>query len=519
MNKVLNKPSRAMRPAKNSSKNVHKYRATNKTGKNILLIDLNNFANFPTMAIGILVASLRNSGHSVKVVCPLAYGAPAAEREWRETPLDHIARRINLSTQQPFLILRDAARRTRIWWKNRPNRIVLRETHRAISEDTDIVLLSAYLQHRPTVFKIGKIVKRHQVPLLVGGAMFNIKETANTWLSVPGLSALFGGEADKSISDLVHAVCANADLMQFPGVTLPDGQKSSGAPPLRNLDATSIPDFTDFPWDRYPAKIIPVMTGRGCQWDKCVFCSDVVSVSGRTFRTRSIENVMLELREQSRRHHASNFLFLDLKLNSNPNMFRGISEQIQTYVPGAEWIGTVHVDLRKDNGLSRRDLKAATSSGMRRISFGLECGSQNMLDAMLKGSTVGKNSEFIRNAYDAGLSIRCTMFMGFPGETPEDLEKTADFLEEHAKYLDRVRFNAFSIMEDTPIYDALRKRSPEYSAIQLTRLDHKIARAEYKHPSLGTRAYLKAKKRTLSIVYAINRKRVRVTAQAFDGLM
>jgi radical SAM superfamily enzyme YgiQ (UPF0313 family) len=242
-------------------------------------------------------------------------------------------------------------------------------------------------------------------------------------------------------------------------------------------------------------------------------------VSGRTFRTRSIENVMLELREQSRRHHSSNFLFLDLKLNSNPNMLRGISEQIQTYVPGAEWIGTVHVDLRNDNGLSRRDLKAAVSSGMRRISFGLESGSQNMLDAMLKGSTVEKNSEFIRNAYEAGLSIRCTMFMGFPGETPEDLEKTADFLEEHAKYLDRVRFNAFSIMEDTPIYNALKKRSPEYSAIQLTRLDHKIARAEYKHPSLDTRAYLKAKKRALSFVYAINKKRVRVTAQAFDGLM
>ncbi len=103
------------------------------------------------------------------------------------------------------------------------------------------------------------------------------------------------------------------------------------------------------------------MTGRGCQWDKCVFCSDVVSVSGRTFRTRSVDSVLLEMQEQARRHNTASFLFLDLKLNSYPDMIRGIADGIGRYVQGAEWIGTVHVDRRRDNGLSRRDLQAAVA--------------------------------------------------------------------------------------------------------------------------------------------------------------
>ena len=92
------------------------------------------------------------------------------------------------------------------------------------------------------------------------------------------------------------------------------------------------------------------MASRGCQWNKCLFCSDIVSASGRTFRTRSAENVLVEMREQSQRHDTRNFLFLDLKLNSNPNLMRGISEELQRYVPGAEWIGTVMWTVARTTG-------------------------------------------------------------------------------------------------------------------------------------------------------------------------
>jgi radical SAM superfamily enzyme YgiQ (UPF0313 family) len=483
-----------------------------------LLVDLNNFATFPTLAIGLLVARLRQAGHAVTVLCPLNHAVPGTTREHRDTWRDDVARRIHLSTWAPLLAARGVARAARERWVNRPNPVVLRETARALAEGPDVLLLSAYLQHHPTVLEIGRLAQRAGTPLVLGGPMFNVTSVAEAWRNIPGLTAIVGAEADFAIDAIVEAACGRGELLAQDGVVLPDGRRSPGPRPLRELDRTLVPDFTDFPWALYPFRVVPVMTGRGCQWDRCVFCSDVVSANGRSFRTRSVEHVMAELREQARRHDTCNFLFLDLKLNSNPNMLRGISANIQRVVPGAEWIGTVHVDLRRDNGLSRPELEAAVAAGMRRVSFGLESGSQRLLDAMDKGSSVAANSAFIRDAHAAGLSVRCTMFRGFPGEAAADMELTADFLERHAPWIDRVLLNEFSIYEDTPINKALRERSPDYPEVTLGRVDPRYARGRGAHAAMGGRAYRRAMDRTLRAVHAINRRDVRPTAQAFHGL-
>ncbi len=511
--------SNRSRAARTHSESVERPIALNRAKARALLIDLNNFSTFPTLAIGILVANLRGAGFQAEVISPLAHDVPAAERERRERLTDHFARRVHLSTRPSLCKLRDSARATRRWWKSRPHPRVLEEARKALEGRPDVFLLSAYLQHYSTVVELGKLAQSKGVPLVLGGPVFNMQETAHAWRSIPGLTAIVGGEVDLTLHRIIEAVCAGEDLLQFDGVMLPDGRTRGAAPPLRELDRSPIPDFTDFPWDRYRVRIIPLMTGRGCQWNRCVFCSDVVSASGRTFRTRSVESVLAEMEEQSRRHQTSNFLLLDLKLNSNPAMLRGIIENIQRRVPGAEWIGTVHVDQRKDNGLSRRDLRAAVAAGMRRVSFGLESGSQRMLDAMDKGCSVESNSEFIRNAHEAGLSVRCTMFKGFPGETPDDLLQTAEFLEQHSAYIDRVRFNEFSVLQDTPIFRDLTEQPSKYPQLRVLNIDHRFGGARYSNKETGGASYRAAKKRVLSAVYGINRREVRPTARAFDGLM
>jgi anaerobic magnesium-protoporphyrin IX monomethyl ester cyclase len=486
-------------------------------GKTALLVDLNNFATFPTLAVGILISALRQAGHTVQLLVPLEYDVPATERERVESRLDHWMRRVHLSTWPPTREMRNTARALWYWWHQRPHPIVLKEVARAIKSKPDVVLLSAYLQHHPTVVEIGKLTRAAGIPLLLGGPAFNLEGVAEAWRQVPGLTAIFGGEADLVISDLVEAVARKEDLLNFQGVTLPDGTRSAQLAPFRDLDSSPIPDFGDFPWKRYPVRIVPIMATRGCQWGKCTFCSDVVSANGRTFRQRSLENVLHEMQEQSRRHATSNFLFLDLKLNSNPALFRGIVERVQVSVPGAQWIGTVHVDTRADNGLSLSDLHAASASGMRRISFGLESGSQRLLDSMSKGSSVETNSMFIRHASEAGISVRCTMFKGYPGETPEDLEQTAKFLRDHRQYIDRIRFNEFSVPENTPIWKRIHAGGEK--GIEVRNIQSKLGRTDYVNRLSESGEYRRAKAKVLHAVYAINRRAIKPDAQMFDGMM
>ena len=375
----------------------------------MLFVDLSNFASFPTYAIGLLVAALRHGGHEVDVLVPLAHNVPATVREHREDWRDQIVRRARHSTRASFQDLQSLIREAKDWRMRRPDERVLNAVAGALDRGAGIVLVSAYLDHMQTLRAIGRMTSARGVPLLIGGSVFNLEGPATTWRLIPGVTAVVGAECDLSIAEIVHTALNGGDLLAFPGVSLPDGRRSAPALPLRELDQVRVPDFSDFPWERYPTRVVPLMTGRGCQWGKCVFCGDVVTASGLSYRTRSSESVLAEMREQSRRLATRSFIFLDIKLNSHPRVFRGIVEGVQSAVPGAEWIGTVHVDQRRDNGLSHEDLRSAAKAGMRRVSFGLESGSQALLDAMDKGCRIEMNEAFVRNAHAAGISVRCTM--------------------------------------------------------------------------------------------------------------
>ncbi|HEY0984105.1 B12-binding domain-containing radical SAM protein [Schlesneria sp.] len=485
----------------------------------VLIVDLNNFATFPTLAIGLLVASLRKAGFDVDVLCPLSHGVPAVAREKQEGRIDHWIRRFHL-TSNPFLLgMRDTARRMRSWWINRPHPVVVAECDRALAKKPDILLLSAYLQHYPSVVEIGRIAQSRGIPMLLGGPVFNIPATSDAWRSVPGLTAIYGGEADLILPELVRTAIAGGDLLQFPGIVLPNGRVAPEAPPLRELDQLPIPDFSDFPWDKYRMRVIPLMSGRGCGWSQCVFCSDVVSVNGRTFRTRSAPVVLNEMRELAARHDARHFLFLDLKLNSDVRVWREIVGGIQSAVPGAEWIGTVHVDKRPDNGLRAEDLRAAVNAGMRRVSFGFETASQRLLDRMKKGSLIENYRQFVVDAYEAGLSVRCTAFHGFPTETAADLDETRKFFEEHAKHIDRIRFNTFNVIPGTPVHAGVHASPQQIPELTPIAEDPIIQRTSYRHAALAARDYRRAKKRLLEVIHSINRRPLRSGTEALDGLM
>src|SRR5687768_14041108 len=49
----------------------------------VLLVDLNNFARYPTLAIGYMAAILRSVGMSVRVYSPLMVGVGGVTRETR----------------------------------------------------------------------------------------------------------------------------------------------------------------------------------------------------------------------------------------------------------------------------------------------------------------------------------------------------------------------------------------------------------------------------------------------------
>ena len=485
----------------------------------LLFIDLNNFAAYPTLAVGYLIKSLRLSGFLVELLSPLALGVPAFTRDNEETWKDQLLRRLYFSGHPLLSRFHDSLRNIHSYWLSKPHPLMIREVQLAIAKRPSAILVSAYLSQYAMCVEIGKLAKAANIPVLLGGPFFNLTNVTNEWLNIEGISAIVGGEVDFTISDIVETLLQGGDLCQHKGVFLKGGKKGEFCPPLKQLDKLPVPDFSDFPWDKYPHPIIPVMTGRGCSWGACTFCGDVISANGRTFRSRGIQPVLNELRQQSQIYKSRDFIFLDIKLNSDLEVWNGLIDCFQEYVPGGRWIGTVHVNHKGENGLSPQRLIDAKQAGLTRVSFGLESASQRLLDEMKKGTKIEECSAFIIAAHRAGISVRTSMMLGFPGETAEDLQATRIFLIKHQNALDRVRLSLFKPLPETP-FDRMYQRQPQkYKNLKNFKWDYKLARGLYRYYPNQEKAYRKAKRELLDIVYAINSKALSDDANQFNGMM
>lgn len=482
--------------------------------KKVTLIDLNNFAYYPTLSIGYLIAILRKSGLRVELLSPLSQGIIARKREPVENMLHYLEQRIRLSDNR---MIQTAIRKVKeipslfniYHHKNQ----ILHVVKRNLSLDTELILISSYLENYYVCKEISAYADENNIPVIIGGPAFNIQSNAEKWIRLKGVKAVIGVETDEFLGQMVKEFLNGKDIALYPGVYTFDHPKPDASYIFNKMDELPLPDFSDFPWNSYPLRIIPYMTARGCGWSKCNFCTDVTLVNGRTFRSMKVQKVLNELKTLSELYHTNYFYFLDIKLNSDLSVWNGIIDDFKSYVKTPKWACSVHVDAQRNNGLSRDEIFRAKEGGLLRISFGLESGSQRLLNHMKKGVRLSKIKQFIQDVYEAGISLRGTMFLGYPYETEEDLRLTSEFLQEYGKYFDRIRINRFGIFESAPIFQRVKKDFGEMSMTFYNNcysIDQHVGRS---------RIYSFYKKEIIKQVHLINSKPILKEASDLEGIM
>lgn len=493
----------------------------------ILLIDLNNFARYPSMSIGYIAAVLRGAGNPVRVFAPLMVGVKGVVRERRAGRFSLLVSQIN------HWIATSSSERLRTWRNNLANRrlseinVHAERVLAAIRVELDqtkpaVALVSTYLMYRQTCEAIAALCRERQLPLLVGGPYFTQDSTISDWASIPGVTAIAAGELEDRLPEVVKSMARGDSLASYSGIVFrdADGALHGGlAPPLQNLDDLPIPDYRDYPWHLYPNRIIPVITGRGCGWGMCTFCSDVTSTAGRTFRSRSPDNVIREIASHHVNYGVSRFVFTDLKLNSNVEVWRSLHAKIRKVAPLAEWIGAVHVGPEDDNGLSRDDLRAAAASGCVRLTTGLETGSQRIATLMRKGTRLEAISLFLHDATEAGISCRCTMVTGYLGETPSDIDASTAFLDKHAHLIERVTLNRLQIATGTDLHRLVLEKHDRFRGVRIVGQDVSMAQVEYSNSDVERIAHRTATMRLQAAAHRINSKTLSPRAREFEGVM
>jgi len=492
----------------------------------VLLVDLNNFARYPSLPIGYLASVLRKASNDVSVFAPLMVGVRGITRETRPHRFSLLAAKLNhlaaTSGRSWIRRWRDQLSKRRLSGITAHHREVIQgfKAHLAL-EKPQAVMISTYLIYREVCVQICALCREAGLPVLIGGPYFVQPEVVSEWVDILGLSALIAGEVELDLPSILRTLLERGDLSKHVGVFVADATgKPQGqvAPPLKELDAVPFPDYSDFPWKAYPNRIVPVITGRGCGWGVCNFCSDVTSSAGRSFRSRSHDNVLRELSDHHR-HGASLFAFTDLKLNSSVEMWRSIIGGMQSAAPGAQWIGAVHAGTEADNGLSDADLRGAAKSGCVRLTTGLESGSQRVSDLMKKGTRLDAISSFLHSASSVGISCRCTMILGYPGETAEDVHASADFLASHTREIERASLNRLQIVTGTTLHQSLKRAPQKFKGFSIVREEGAMAQVDHRNDTMGTASHRKAVMHLLREVYRINARDLSARAREFDGVM
>jgi anaerobic magnesium-protoporphyrin IX monomethyl ester cyclase len=202
-------------------------------------------------------------------------------------------------------------------------------------------------------------------------------------------------------------------------------------------------DFSGFPLAEYfnPEPVLPVSFSRDCQWRKCRFCAHLFSFSG--CRKKSVSTFVDELTELQQRWGAHHFYFTDQYIAAED------LDAIATTILKRNLHLAYHVMCRPVAEYSADKLERIARSGCRWISWGVESGSQRLLDLVRKGTHIGDIERVIRDAAEVGISNLAMMILGLPTSSEIDFRQTLSLLERLQSSLDVIRASTFVLYDRT----------------------------------------------------------------------
>jgi len=268
----------------------------------------------------------------------------------------------------------------------------------------------------------------------------------------------------------VDAICIGAG--EEVCLDILDGQKITAIPGLMHrdhvtefktravnmdIDKYPIPDYalansdfyTDFTLDTlngWGYGGLAALTSRSCPYS-CKFCASDWS---KPFRYHSPEYVV-EMARRFTRYDIDAIAFYDDTLAAIKDRLYQICRgfiRAKLFYP--------HTDMRwfaavRANQVEPDILKLMKEAGCFGISMGIESGSDRMLKAINKKTTVDINKKACTYVKEAGLSLSISFMLGIPGETEADMNQTMAFMQE-TKCLSK-GLGSFRPLPGSPFYN------------------------------------------------------------------
>jgi len=315
-------------------------------------------------------------------------------------------------------------------------------------EKPDLVGITALTFTLIDVLKTAKITKQidQNIKIVLGGPHVNIypQETLN----FPEVDFLVLGEGEEPIKDLLDNLNQTENLYKLKGIAFKDGDKIVNPGPrelIQDLDSLPFPARHLVPNQKYSSVLSennPVTTmfsSRGCPF-QCLFCNR--AHLGKVFRARSAKSIVDEMEECKKMSIGEIFIYDDTFTVDRQRVL-DICSEIKKRGLAINWDIRARVDT-----VDEKILTEMKTAGCQRIHYGVEAGTQKILNVLRKGITLKQAKTAFRLTKKIGIQTLAYFMIGSPQETKEDILQTIKF----AKKI-KPDFVCFSITTPYPSTD------------------------------------------------------------------
>ncbi len=308
----------------------------------------------------------------------------------------------------------------------------------------------------PTTKEMAQRLKQvaPDTPIILGG-VFASMNTRQILVDCEHADAVGKGEGEELLPDYL----ANLDdLESVCGLVWRNGDEIVENPPrpiLKDLDRFPYPDRESLPIDYIESmpldvptvlsldKFCTMQSSRGCPYP-CVYC-DIPALAEGKWRCRSAEHVLGELQQLNDQGYRSVYLTDDhflLKRKRINEICQGIIDRKLEIRWGCEGrVDSVAVD--------QFPIMGKANCGF--LAFGIEAGTQKVLDRLRKQQTLEQCESAVREAKKNGIETCHGFFLvGSPGETEEDIVESFRFAARLE--LDTFGFNRLCAYRGTPLW-------------------------------------------------------------------
>lgn len=247
-----------------------------------------------------------------------------------------------------------------------------------------------------------------------------------------GVDFVVRGEGEETLKELLHCLEQKKDVSLVSGLAYQRDVQSivtPSRPVIRNLDALPFPawDLIDLKpyeliWRRHHGYFsLNLATTRGCPY-KCNWCAK--PIYGNRYNTRSPEHAVNEIEFLLKEFKPDHFWMCDDIFGLKP----GWLNQFRNLVKERNLSFRYKIQSRVDLLLEENNIEALAESGADTVWVGAESGSQKILDAMDKGTTISQIKEATRLMKSKRIKVAFFLQFGYMGETKEDIDATLKML-------------------------------------------------------------------------------------------